>query len=201
MCDMTHSYMWYDRFIHVMWLIQVWDNISTTARAPQHPLLCETTWIYQIYLMSGNYIWYRTDFYMKKYVHGCKSPPGLIHMWDNFIWLIVWDKFYMTHDSFLCETISPRLQEQPGENADSAKRKSLCVRETKGTAGSQCVCIWVCTCKYICMNIYLLICVFIFIHICINKNVYIHIYEYMYTYICIDIYIYTYIYTYTHTQI
>jgi len=55
MCDMTHSYVWHDSFLHMPWLIKTCDM---THSCVWHDSLLWVTWLIAMCDMTYSYVWH-----------------------------------------------------------------------------------------------------------------------------------------------
>ena len=103
---MTHSYVWYDSFTCVTWLIHMWDMTDSYA---WHDLFMCVTWLIYLFDMTHSYTWHDLFISVTWLIHTCDMTHS--YVWhDSFIyitWLIhICDMThsYMWHDSFISVT-------------------------------------------------------------------------------------------------
>jgi len=118
---MTHSYVWHDPFICVIWLIHVCDMThSYVWRAS----FIRVTWLIHVYDMTHSYVWHDWFVYVYMWHDSFICVTWLIHMCDMthpYVWhdvsiCVTWlihmcdmtqtyDSFVMTH-SYVCHVSS-----------------------------------------------------------------------------------------------
>jgi len=86
MCDMTHSYVRHDSFICETWLIHMWD--MTHSYLLHNPCTC-VTWLVHLWDVTRSYVWCVSFMYVTWLVHMCDMTRSYVKQHDSFT-LVTW---------------------------------------------------------------------------------------------------------------
>jgi len=81
-CDVTHSYVWHDSFVHVIRLIYMRDMMHSYVW--HNSFLC-VSWFFDMRVMTRSYMWHHPFMYVPWLIHLCATTHS-----------------YVCHDSFIC---------------------------------------------------------------------------------------------------